>query len=457
MSILRLSLPYLFLLYFAFKSLKNPLFLLGIPFLFVMGNSIFLDTAKIFHTPGKYGSSLLQFIWMMVLWIISKMILQKKYELNFNKSNLASLIDYCIIALAIITVIDYLRIIPIYPIDTDIGKEFFIDISLFIGYFLIKNWVINSNEKEIEEFLFSIVTINAIASVLFILHQGLHYQIYLVEDEQMTAVEHGQLITRTFIFFPQFLTFSIIFSLNMMKKKTVISLIFIVINLLVIFFSYTRSLVPNLLSIIFLYFTFSGIKRRSFKTILKNIFIYSALLIFGAIILFKVFPVNAAYFNDRFSELSEKKSSFDEDDNLRYRFKHTNEVISKIDGNNQFFGMGPVTSNQLSVVDDMVAATYDMVWAQVIFRWGFIGLLLFVVLYCLSGILSFRLYMNSEGIISDLSLVFLIFIISQIIESIFSFTFLSDRGISTGLWYFAMLMGLLGINRSKGLADIKKI
>lgn len=63
--------------------------------------------------------------------------------------------------------------------------------------------------------------------------------------------------------------------------------------------------------------------------------------------------------------------------------------------------------------------------------------------------------MKSEGVISDLALMFLLFIISQIIESFVSWTFMSGHGYATGLWYFAMLSALIGFDTDKGFSDEK--
>ena len=79
---------------------------------------------------------------------------------------------------------------------------------------------------------------------------------------------------------------------------------------------------------------------------------------------------------------------------------------------NELFGEGPVTEKQFDGIRDMELATSDMVWAGVIFRWGFLGLFLFALLNIFSVYHAFKFYMNSEGLLSELSLFFLIYIIS---------------------------------------------
>jgi membrane-associated HD superfamily phosphohydrolase len=133
----------------------------------------------------------------------------------------------------------------------------------------------------------------------------------------------------------------------------------------------------------------------------------------------------------------------------------TDIIISSIDDNDKILGMGSVTENQISWIPAMDLATSDMVWAGVIFRWGFIGFILFILLYVFSLTNAFFFYLKSEGVLSDLALMFILFIISQIIEGFVSWTFMSAHGFATGLWYFAMLSALLGSNKVEGLSNKK--
>ena len=65
--------------------------------------------------------------------------------------------------------------------------------------------------------------------------------------------------------------------------------------------------------------------------------------------------------------------------------------------------------------------------------------------------------MRSDGILANLALFILLYIISQIIESFVSWTFMSAHGLATGLWYFAVLSALLGFEKNKGQDDQGKL
>jgi hypothetical protein len=402
-----------------------------------MSNSVFFDTAKYFHTPGSLDYAL-QLIWLILLWIVSKMIPSQEQVKYFSNASVFTILDYSVIGLTAIAVIGFFITYFKFLNTEEINHEFVSEISLFIGYFIMRNWFLLNNRKTVIDFLFSIVTINSIASLLYIVHQGLHFEIYLFGADQMTEIISGQEFTRNFWYAPAFPSLSVVFLLMFWKKYPGYSIILLTINLLGIFITYTRSLSLTALLIFLLYFILVALKRRNLGFAIKNIFIFSIAGLAGIFILSKALPNSIKYFNERFSALS-KPAATEEDNSFHVRIINTGSVISKMDQDHRVFGMGPVTELQVPEVEDMRMATADMVWTGVIYRWGLVGLLFFTIIFIYGLITSFKLFWNSNGISSDLGLLIFIFIISQIIESFFSWTFLSGHGLTIGLWYFALL------------------
>ena len=165
-------------------------------------------------------------------------------------------------------------------------------------------------------------------------------------------------------------------------------------------------------------------------------------------ILLRFMPAKVKYFSERFEEVS-NTTQFRESNNLKERFLNTKIIISRIELNKKIIGEGPVTNMQLAGVTEMKGANADMVWVGVIFRWGYLGLVLFILLYVTSVIKAFKLFIRSDGFISYLALLILLMIISQIIESFVSWTFMSQHGFANGLWYFAILSVLLGYKKNE--------
>lgn len=442
-------LPYLLLLYFLIRSLKEPIFLLGIPFLLFLRYSIFFENVKVFEIPGSISADIRLLAWMIIVW----MILRTKYrsQINnqginlYNKSKLNPM-DYTIIGLLVISIIGFIIVNKEYYIVDNVLQEFITMSSLFLGYFIIKDIIRFNRYESIVNFLFSIVLVNSVSSLLFILHQGLHYTIYQGE-EYSSELFQGVDITRTFWFMPVLCFFSISFLLVFKKTKPSIYYVLLGINILALFISYTRSFVIIVIILVVIYLILEGYKKRKLSIMTKNLVLAGILGLFFFITISKLLPTSTNYFLSRFSEI-EQNPSDEESNSLIYRLSQTSEIIDNINGDKILIGFGPITETQLPWVENMRIVTFDLVWTGVVFRWGYIGFALFILLYTISLVKAFYLFIQGEGLISQLALLFLLTIISQLIESFVSSTFLADNRMAMGLWYFAVLSGLIEISRN---------
>lgn len=451
MGMVRNILPYLLVLFFLYKANKQPLFLLGIPFLMFMSSSVFFENAKPFQIPGNLYDHLI-FIWLVLVWLLSKTISKKQFPKNTGSGRF-NITDYCVVVLILLTGINlYRTIMNYYPILTGIWDEFWIEISLFAGYFIVKDWTASNDPEVIVDFLYSLVLVNSLTAVLFILHQGLHINVYNAV-EYMTDTFEGQEITRSFWFMPQFLFFSIAFLLVFTKKHSAASVALLSVNLLAIVITYTISSVVIAVFILIIYFILSGIKNGKLAVAVKNLIIYAILGMAGVIIMTRLMPANTNYLLSRIQEHTKSEYTVKEPNDLDVRFINTADVISKIDRDKKLSGMGPVTKSQSEQFEEMQANTADIVWSGVIFRWGFIGLGLFILIYVFSSLGAFNFFMKSNGIISDLGLLLLLVIISQFFECFVSWTFLSGHGLAIGLWYFAVLSALSRFNKKSKFAE----
>ncbi len=451
MELLRQILPYLLILFFIIKTIKEPLYFLGIPFLIFMSDSIFINNDfRLFRIPG--GLSPAQpFMWFIFFWLLSGIIhFYKNKEGNINSHRLNEM-DFCVIGLILISIIGLGISVSRYSFLIGVFNEFLNLISLFICYFIIKIWTSKNKPEVIINFLFSLVVINSIASLLFILHQGLHFKIY-PQSANIIQYIMGEEITREFYFMPQLLPFSIAFLLVFRGKNIFIYTLLLVLNLLAIFVSYTRSALVIAVIIFIFYFFIEGLKKRSFQTVFKNLLIYSVLGVIGFIMVSKILPSSTSYLVNRFAEITENKN-FSESNNLKFRFIMAGNLISKIEDNDKLVGMNSVTEMQIPLVKQANRAASDMVWAGVIFRWGFIGLILFILLYVFSVKKIYSFYMKSQGALSDLALLLFLVTISQILESFVSWTFMCGHGLPTGLLDFAMISAVVGFRTEGTVAE----
>lgn len=443
-------LPYMLILYFLFRALKQRIYLLGIPFLFFFQYCVFFDTVSIFNKPGSLPKDVLFLIWLTIFWLIfsSRLLIEPgRRRINFYHYKGINLIDTLIICLIIMSLIGLILVFQEYTVVTDVLKQFFSLTALFFGFFLVKNIVCYTSLQSLKDFLFSIVLVNTLASVLYILDQGLHITLYKVAEEAyQQEIFRGEVITRVFWFMPVLWFFSIAYLIVFREGKLLLSLGMLVINLLAIFVSYTRSFLGIALLLILLYGILNSLKKGSISVLLKNI---SVITVVGVILFFglsRFLPNKLNYFEDRVVNLKEDPS--DENSNtLLIRFNRTNEIFHRMGDEKRFTGTGPVTEIQYHGAEDINDTTADMVWTGVVFRWGYIGLGLFILLYLISAFKAFNMFLKNNGILSQFGLLLFLVILSQMMESFTSWTFLNPGHFALGLWYFAVLSALMGFNK----------
>ncbi|MGV8962754.1 MAG: hypothetical protein ACOH2V_05175 [Candidatus Saccharimonadaceae bacterium] len=360
-----------------------------------------------------------------------------------------NILDYYIIGLIIISFIGLGVVLNEYYIVENVFDEFFTLFSLFLGFFIIKDVVRHTEADVLAKFLFSLVIINSIASGLFFIHQGLHKGIYTTsqENEYLSLVVDGVVITRTFWFMPILWFFSISYLLVFIKKNTILKIILLGINLLGIYISYTRSFLTISVLLFILYSLLTGFKNKNFGKAIKSMLLISIAGFALFIAVSSFMPASTKYFIGRFKELDEPSST--KSNNLTYRFFRTGKVIKHIEQGKALFGYGSVTETQNAYIKIMDAVTADMAWTEVVFRWGFLGLVLFILLYVSSIIKAFFLFLKTEGIVSQLALLLLLTIVSQMVEGFTSFGIMSPNRFALGLWYFGILSALLVANKSQ--------
>jgi hypothetical protein len=430
---------------------------MGIPFLLFMGPSIYIEQAVLFVIPFRYFESisrvydLLFFTWLAICWAIFK-IRNNKYSeriiANKYSGKYINILDYFIIFLMIITMIGFGFVMNEYYVDQAVYDKFIILMSLFLGYFIIKDIVHNTEPNVLDDFLFSIVIINAIASGMYFIHQGLHITLYTNNIEYLTEIINGETITRTFWFMPNLWFFSISYLLVIKKRNSIINIILLLINVMAVYISYTRTFLIITILLFIIYYLLSGYKSSNFGKSIKSLIIIgiASLALFFTISSF--LPTSTKYFVSRFKELKERPANA-QSNNLIYRFYKTGVVINKIDPEKVLFGYGPITETQLPFVKFVNKATADMAWAEVVFRWGYLGLFLFFLLYVISIFKAFFLFMRTDGLISKLALLFLLTIFSQAVEGFSQFTIMNPNRFPLALWYFGVLSGLLIANNSQ--------
>ena len=413
------------------------------PSLFFENLSLFVIPFRSFDSIAK-SADLLLFTWLVLCWIIFRVRTiqdpQNILKIKFigKKTNL---VDYTIFFLMLITCIGLGIVLTEYYAIYNVFDKFFILISMFLGFFIIKDVALNTELESLEKFLVNIVLLNSFAAVLYLIHQGLHIDIYTSDMEYQTEIVNGQIITRTFWFMPVLLLFSVSFLLAFRKKNIFLAYGLILINMLAVFITYTRSLLLNAVLVFIFFFLLIGLKNKSIWNTIRGIVVISTAGFVLFLLVSTVLPANTEYFLSRFKDLKEKPVDA-KSNNLVYRFYKTDNVVNKMNTAKTLFGYGPVTESQTPFVKIVDAAATDMVWAEIVFRWGMVGSILFIFLYLYSVFFALRIFMFNEGIVSQLALGFLLTLVSQLIEGLTSITILTPNRIPLSLWAFGVLSAL---------------
>lgn len=212
----RMMVPWALLAVFLVCAFRWRIFLLGIPFLMFMGESVFFDTMKVFSIPGRLERPVLLLLWLLAVWALATGRLSQGHA-GVNRQGPSAerrlpLEDLLILAFGAL-VIGHIAVGAVRTGDFAgaAGKGLGM-LSVVVGYFLIRDIVAHASRREVVAFLGAVVLSNAIATALFIMHQGLQAGIY-TGAANATTVFGGQVITRAFTFAPPFVLLTTAFVL----------------------------------------------------------------------------------------------------------------------------------------------------------------------------------------------------------------------------------------------------
>jgi hypothetical protein len=248
MSTLLLLFPLAALAYFVWQSTKSRIFLLGIPFLMYFRQSVFFEDVRLFWVPGRFDRVTLSMLWLVVVWAVCTGVLlpasrRKGGERRspFGPRMLPE--ELLLVALAVVLGLGVLvTSVEHGDVTSTLGEASGVGFML-LGYLLVRGIVCHSSRRDVVRFIDAIVVVNTVAAALFVIHQGLHIQIYSA-SEYFQTVFQGQVITRTFSFMSPFLFLALAVSLAK-RKWTVWTYAIIAVNLAAIWVSYTRTMLAQ--------------------------------------------------------------------------------------------------------------------------------------------------------------------------------------------------------------------
>jgi hypothetical protein len=407
-----------------------------------MGTSIFMESLYVF-TWHRISPSFHILIWVLLAWFVSVGFLDSDKRSNLTWRDLFGppLImpeEGLLIILVgvwglnfIFSLFNTIDLNGIYTTGTDLG-------CMFLGYLLVRGIIFNVTDEDIHKFLFAIILINSIAAILYILSQGLHLPIY--QGEQYQTVDFmDATITRTFWWMPRFYFLSLTYVISR-SKWNLISIALLIVTITSAFFSYSRNTFIIYGIIILISLIISSFKGKILGSSLRLVgLMVTGIALFWFISLF--FPSELAYLTERFQEINASQTIAGVT-NFAIRFDDFNETFAILQKNNQLLtglGMATVATNPAVLLFNQWTA--DITWVGVLFRYGMMGVILFVLLFIFSGVRTLREYFRSEVLENEeYWLMFFLLIVATFAESFISWTIFDYRNITLSLWFFVFII-----------------
>lgn len=441
----RTLLPAVLLLYFLWRSMRQRIFLLGLPFLMDMYFSIFFDRLKLFWVPVQLNQpAAYMMLWLFVTWVIYFDLLLPRHRRSVREHRLfgprLSLPEEIILLglAAYVGVEIALTAVKYMDLGSALGTAAPF-LYLIGGYFLLRGMVCHAGRRETVDFVGAVVVVNAITCVAYVLNQGFHMAvIYGGLQVYQSIVFNGQNLTRSFYFMPQFLPLAVAYCVAKPKWGVFWTTILLV-TLAAVWVSYTRALVIVVLVEIAVVLGVRLLKRRdawpAFKRMLQ-------VAVIGAVFVAAVFallPTSSSYFLSRFAETSSHGSVL-RDTDLQVRLAEWRTTYDWVGSDRILLGVGFPSPAQDARVNMVGVMAPDVVWVPTVWSLGLIGVACLACLFAVFALRAFKLSISSEGDAAFIAVTLLGVIVGAFLQGFVQWTILDPWHTPIALWFFALLV-----------------
>ena len=442
MSALRLVLPLALLAYFLWRSRRQRLFLLGVPFLMDMYYSIFFEHLKGFWAPHAWLPADHMMFWLVLTWIVYFDFLlpaRKRTYKDFavfgprltwpEEVLLVVLGGYMLVRLGA-TAIQY------GDLSSAIG-EARVSLYVFAGYFLLRGMFTHASREETLQFIEALVVVNTIAAGLYVLHEGLHVTVYVGVIEYQKVVFNGQVLTRSFYFMPQYLPLAVAYCAAR-PRWNLFWLGVLVVTLAAVWVSYTRALVLISVAEIALILLFRMLKRGEAWPAVKRAVAVLFLLVVFVVAAFVFLPTQSSYLFTRLADTTAGGSAT-KDTNLQTRYKEWRITYSYVGAPNALLGAGFPSAAQSEYVGPVGKMAPDLVWIPMLWNLGILGIVILAAIFFAYIWRAAGMSLRTRGDPAVLSLVLLGVIFATFFQGFVEWTIFDPWHTPCALWFFAIL------------------
>lgn len=439
----RLLLPSLLLLYFVWRSMRQRVFLLGLPVLMVMYYSVFFEGLTPFWMPSEWQPADKILLWLCVVWLIYFDLMLPWRRRTVRERRLfgprPSLPEEAVMVgfAAYVLLVIGLTAVRHMDLGSALGEARpFIFVG--VGYCLLRGILCHASRKDTLDLLAAIVVVNTIAAVLYILHQGLHIEnIYVgvVEHESLSFA--GQRLTRSFYFMPQFLPLAIAFCIAK-RKWGIWWLLVLVISLAAIWVSYTRALLIVALVEIVVMLGVLLLKRREASLAARRLLQVAAVVVVFVGAAFTLLPTESAYLVSRVSSTGSGAAAL-QDQNFQVRVNKERTALEWSGDNGPLLGAGFVSSAQDSRVSAIERMAPDALWIPLLYRLGLVGVAFAVALFAAFAWRATNLSLSGRDDAGLLPLVLFGVVIGVFLQGFVQWTILNPWQTPMALWFIALI------------------
>ncbi len=451
MSLFLLLIPVGLLLYSFWRVIRQPVFLISIVFFQVIGAGLFFDRIRPLWAPAKLlPPPLIIFSWLILLLFLYYTLTYTEFARSGFKQILFPFVppyDYIVLALFVLWCFSFVSSLLLYSGDADVVWTGLTYLTMFGGYFFLRNLFIKTPSKNFEDFLNFIVLVNYFVLVVFITDRLLNLQ--ALSGVSYIVYDQGDSILRTFLpsnFF--WLGMSYAFS---RKRWGVINVAGVIISAVAAILGGTRSLLLIALLLFVLSVFLQLIKKSNSKYWVGRtlaMLVTAGLLVAAATIFFQE---NTSYVLERINQPG-MFSIDNSDSTLSPRISAAQDIMDLINKDTPLLGVGfkeyPVGhTNGISY--NLFA---DGEWLAVLWRYGYAGVVLFALLYFWSLFESLKHYFFSTDEMSSYWLMVFLLVVASALFGLVTWTIHND-----GQYYVLALLPFtllsVGLFKSKRRND----
>jgi hypothetical protein len=439
LGLIRLILPWALLAVFLYRARVSRIFLLGIPFLLFMGESVFFDKLKLFHMPGRLDPNIIVTGWLVVVWVVASGRIgfgRRRDEGRPRTGKPARFLpeELAVLALGLV-LFGHIVWLAVQTADflTALGRGFDL-LCMVVGYYLIRDIASQASRREVVSFLGTVVLANAVATGLFVVHQGLHVGLYTGE-EYLTTTFAGKLITRSFYFAPRFVLLTLAFVLAR-RRWTVWWVAILLLTVAGVLVTYTRSLLLVVPVIFVLVLVTRALKRPDISRLLRRGLIALAVAVIAVAGFAAALPAEAGYFQQR---LVGQGSSVKTDADLAVRVHYLTSTVAIVNRHDLLVGLGFPDAATEPTAAQVAMWGSDVAWIPVVYAAGLAGAVAFAAVFIAYGVRAFLLYWRGHGDREYLGLVYFATIVGTFILTGVSRVFMEPAALPVAFWLFAFV------------------